>query len=1087
MATRILLAPVGAGKTETVLSYLIETLNERPFAKVWALLATKRQEEAFRQRLIEAHADKQVFFNVEFFNFYELYQHLLTMAGIPNRQLADSARYALLRSVIQGESLPPLQVYHTIASTPGFIRIMADFIYELKQNRIYPEDLAATAQTAKDHDLAAIYGSYQAVLQQYDLVDREGQGWLAFDALADNPYLSSDLDLLLVDGFDQFNSVQADLLSLLADRSKDTLITMTAASGREKTIGRRFTQARTLLDSRFQRPLEPIYPDGGGVDDRHEDLQHLIANIFLRDAEQRTSTGGLHLIETPDTAAEVGMVLRRVKRLLLNDTKPDDILIALRDWERYRIHFATLADEYGLPLALHYGLPLSENPLIAALMALFSLHEGDFPRRDLLDVLRSPYFQIPNVTDNDAALLAQISQQATITRGRDAWQDAILESGTVPHGDEDPDDEAEPLLSRPEAAALHANIAAFFQATTPPETATLDNYILWVEQLIGQDIQADPDEDDPEAIPPLPEYYTLNVIPALRAAPEAIIARDLAALNDFKRVLRGLLSAQELLQAIDSRYESRTDWETFSTDLRRAVESASIDPNPNRAGRVLVTTAANARGLPHPHVFILGLSEGLFPMQIPEDRLYLDSERQQMQTKGIYLQTRAERAADDGLFYELICLPRETLTLSRPTMQEGKLWAESPLWRATRAVFTEATTDGDPLCYRLPIGATVPVHEVAAWDEAAVAVMHTLDGQSDINAYPWLTETPFWGHIITAQHIEQSRMSRDPFDRYSGRLSSPVLIAQVSQKLNPGRVWSASQLNDYGVCGFRFFAKRMLKLEALEEPEEGLDVLQQGSINHAILEGTYRRLHEADIPITPEYASTAIDILKTVARDVFEDAPQRFGFRANALWEQDKKIILRKLVKLVEVDFSDENPIMKKFKITATRRPYLLEEAFGMDSSDTVWVYLGSNAGSIKVRGFIDRIDRLGENTIIVIDYKSGSADRQLTDLESGRDVQMLVYLEGAKAVLPSNNTMRGGGFYLIGNRKISGVVDLADNGAETIETAKQTLDHNISQGRIGDFSVRPTKVEEGKCVHYCELHQLCRVRNTHRYKREGR
>ena len=56
-------------------------------------------------------------------------------------------------------------------------------------------------------------------------------------------------------------------------------------------------------------------------------------------------------------------------------------------------------------------------------------------------------------------------------------------------------------------------------------------------------------------------------------------------------------------------------------------------------------------------------------------------------------------------------------------------------------------------------------------------------------------------------------------------------------------------MNDYGVCGFRFFAKRLLKLEAWEEPEESLDAAKLGTINHAILEATYRELGERGLAI----------------------------------------------------------------------------------------------------------------------------------------------------------------------------------------------------------------------------------------------
>jgi hypothetical protein len=85
MSKRILLAPVGSGKTEYVLTHLANTLTHTPFAKVWAVLATKRQEDAFRQRLAAGDTMRDVFFNVEFFIFYELYQRILDRQGFPYR------------------------------------------------------------------------------------------------------------------------------------------------------------------------------------------------------------------------------------------------------------------------------------------------------------------------------------------------------------------------------------------------------------------------------------------------------------------------------------------------------------------------------------------------------------------------------------------------------------------------------------------------------------------------------------------------------------------------------------------------------------------------------------------------------------------------------------------------------------------------------------------------------------------------------------------------------------------------------------------------------------------------------------------
>lgn len=1094
MATTILLAPVGAGKTERVLASLVETLDEQPFAKVWVLLATKRQEDHFRQRLVETQ--RQVFFNVEFYNFYELYQRLLDMAGNPQRQLTDSARTVLLRAIIT-ELQPRFELYGNIADTPGFVRIVADFINELKQSRIYPEDLQRMAATPKDRDLALIYQAYQERLQTYRLMDKEGQGWLAVDELLTDARLAGDLRLLVVDGFDQFTPVQADLLSLLADRAEDTLITLTRVTGREATVGRRFERALNELQKRFHYPLVEILELAD--DGRHDDLRYLMQNIFLRDAPKRASSGGIRLIEAPDPAGEVGAVLRQVKRLLLHGTAPDDIIIALRDWERYRIHFSTFGKKYGLPLALHYGLPLGESPAVIAFMNLLELHRNDFRRRDVLDVLRSPYFSIslspdrgqhaaPLFTLQDVDMLERVSLQFTVLGGRRVWLESILRASKPLRSEDDEPDTV--LLTVDEAQMLCDRLEAFFDAMIPPLEATVAEYVLWLENLIGHDPDKNP-EDDPVSIVPKP--FTLDMIACIRCetAPDDIIAHDLAAMSEFKHVLRGLLMAAKLLHSVGEAADSPVSWDSFFADLRRGIASVSINPRPNRSGRVLVTTASDARGLPHSHVFVLGLSEGVFPAQVVEDPLYLDGERRALNARAaakeahFELDTRSERAADDGLFYEMICLSRETLTLSRPTLQDGNPWIESPLWRAAAQVFSDSAELISR--ERIGVGQVVPIRDAAARDEVVTAAVAGFVVGDDriLPAYAWLrtAESDYWQHVETGWRIETGRLVGRRYDQFSGRLRDAALIEQIARKLSRARVWSASQLNDYGVCGFRFFAKRLLRLEALEEPEEGMDAAQRGTLIHAILERTYRTLRDEGVVISPEYLDRALAVLNQAADFEFATAPERIGFRATALWKQEQASLRRKLQKLVQVDFSGDSPVNKKFG-SLPRQPYILEAPFGIETP--VEIDLGGEAGRIQLQGFIDRMDCLGDR-VLVMDYKSGSTPIPVSEMESGRNFQMMVYLEGAKAILARRGhesaDVVGGLFWHVSNQEISGDIHMDANGESSVNAAKAHLARYIAAGRQGDFAVHASRPDGGRCVRYCEFSQLCRVSSTNRRK----
>ncbi len=1088
MPTELLLMPAGAGKTEFALERLLETVSRQPFAKIWVLVSGRRQEDAFRQRLIE-QGGQQVYFNIEFFSFYQLYHRLLNIARQPSRRLDDAARSGLLRAIVtrlQAEGR--FSVYSPIAHTPGFIRIVAALISELKQNIIPPEDFAAAAQSAKDKELALIYSQYQAALQakHQDLVDREGEGWLALALLRDeaaHENIGRDVDLLLVDGYDQFTPLQAELLMLLAGRARQSLITLATVPGREATVGRRFEETRNQLQraSRSQPLILRELPGRVGL--RQPDLQYLCAQVFVDQPQAQSAGEGIRLIEAPDVRREMSALLRRVKRLLLaEDCQPDDILIALRDWPRYARHVATYGREYGIPLALHGGEPLAQNPAVIALLGLLNLHIVDFRRRDLLDVLRSTYFEVPGFSAAQVDMLEQISQAFVITGGRAHWLAAVKQASRAPVIEDEDEPIGATLLRSEEAAELHSALLAFFEAVTPPVEASLRDYVRWLDTLIGVDEEADPDDDPTDNSP----AYHLHIPYCIRLFADTA-ARDLVAVHSFKQAMMSLLSAEDLLVALgEKRQISR---QIFLTELQTAIASQDMNQAPARAGRVLVTTVTDARGLPHQHVFIPGLAEGIFPMLVPEDPLYLDSERRALNERGIPLEMQAERAADDGLFYELISLAQKSLTLSRPTVQDGAPWVASHLWREVTRVLSNVPE----ITERILVGGVVRAGEAASSAEALLAVAEALcQPQTDAGwLYNWLLDTQgqVLGRVSAARRMELRRFSRwQRHDRYAGRLSQPELIAYAAAELGPQRVWSASQLNDYGICGFRFFAKRLLKLDALEEPEEGLDARKLGTVNHEILEHVYREVARRGLAITTENQDEALAILNSQAQSVLEQAPRKLGFRDNVLWRQERESLLRRLQTLIKLDFSPLSPVAKLS--SAPRRPYLLEAGFGGDDAAVaIPIEVDGKTESLHVRGFIDRMDVTPEG-VIVIDYKTGSTKIPVEDMTAGRNFQMMVYLRAAEYVLAARAApdapppVAGGFFWHIRNQKASGEVRVDDEeGKAKLEQAEVHIGRYIAAGRRGDFTVHPAKLDKGLCTHYCEYAQLCRVGGTSRYK----
>jgi len=1098
LTVTLLTDAAASGKTQAAVEQVIRTLRRDPFSKIWVLLPTDLQIANFRARLLDGPGEglgSRVYFGVTFFDFYALYTRLLQSAGLPQRRIQDTARFHILRSVI---SSAPLKHFSAISTTPGFVALAADFIQELKQARITPAAFESAARTPRDHDLAAIYTGYQQFLRDQNLVDSEGEGWLALEYLeSDNANLMADLavDLLVIDGYDQFNLVQAALIGQLAARVKQTLITLTYERERAQTAHRRFAQTyerlthfvsfdnrainNSAIDSINPLPRRPVPP-------RDAHLEYLSRQLFethstetpVEDTAQDNES--LILIEAPDMRREVESVLRRVKRDLQNGTRPDEVMIVARDLTPYAAYLLELATAYGLPFSTRLGMPLAENPAIAALLSLIDLASGSFARRAVLDTLRSPYLSCPDLNGAQIDQLERISRQQVVIDGRQNWS-AAIERAVRSLTDEDGEVQSE-ALSVEDSASLQSALDAFFARISPPLTATPREWVRWLETLIGRDDLDDQAAEQTSAteqtpIAQLPKTH-FNVIANMRTAEVEphIATRDLAALACLKRVLSDVLAAYELLDAW-----TPIGWAVFRRELQTAIDSASINTQREhtRNGRVLISSVFDARGLSQERVYVLGLSEGSFPARAVEDGLYYDSERIAFRERGLPLLTRAERADESSVFYEISALARRTLTLSRPYSEKGVLWPPSAYWRAVQSVLPV------PIM-RIAMDAAPELAQAARFSEVAAAIAHGLNSSAadpkTLSVHQWLTIQPEhaarWHNAQTGRHIETRRASAvqaQLHDQYSGVLAHPLTMAAAADKLGAERVWSASQWNEYGACPFKFFARRLLDLQPLLEPEPGMTPMQRGNLIHEVLEVLYERLADANISIAPYNSDQALAMLDSVLAELFADAPIRHAFAPDALWAQDQQMFRSRLRDLVRADFSENSPISAL--LPGERRSVRQEAQFGDANRGGrgKQVILDGAAGPLRAQGFIDRMDE-ANGRVFVIDYKSGSQKFKIDDMVEGRNVQMYVYVLAAQALVKRDgHTVIGGAFWHVSDRTLSGAVSVeADQ--EALTEAAQNIHAQVIEARQGHFPNTPSKREGGKCARYCEFSKLCRV-----------
>lgn len=1021
MTIELLLAPAGGGKTAYAIARIRALRAAAPLAPVCVVLPNFPQVAAFRRRL--AHAGGAL--GVEIGTFYRLYADILARAGVPAPRLFDPVQHRLLRAIVdrlcdEGR----LQRYRPLRDKPGFIRALRVAFQELKRARVHRDGFAhaVSDQPPRLTELAALYAAYQDWLVTSGWTDAEGQGWLAARALERDPNLYSDLALLAVDGFDEFNPTQLEVLRLLAGRATKTLITLTGDPARpDRTAHRRFVRALATLTATLPNlKPETLTPETPKSESILPSLEH---RLFEPSPTPLSSDSAVEFVEAQDRRQEVRAALRWLKARIVNDgTPPHQVALLARDLSPYHPFLEETAAEFGLPLHLAVGADLASNPAVAALLSLLSLPALDWPRRPVIEALVSPYFDwsgihLPSVLPNFGgegrppsapprspptlggrlgegpgvgARLDAAARAGLVIRGLDQWRQALDRlAQATPEAGAAGEEENLALSDVPigeEAATLRRAFERFVARLTPPPQATVRDYVAWVEGLIGDD----PALAHPHATPT--DADSLHIVARAREAEQEpggrpLARRDVAALRALKDVLRGLVLAESLLtsptppvpfpareggQEISLPPQAGegpgvgVPYTRFYDELRGAVEAATYIPPPPEEGSILVAPVFHARGLSFRAVVLLGLSEGEFPAAEREDPLLREEDRALLRERGLSLEPRL-RGEEATLFYEAITRARERLLLCRPYLaDDGQRWRPSPYWRHLQRLV-------DAPVQRVHPGGISPDEAASAQEFVVAAAQAGIPPALQEKNGPIGTG---WQAALAGAEVARARLTRRPNSLYEGNLSP--LVSALTIRYGPDHIWSSSRLETYAKCPLHFYVAHVLHLEPRTLPREGLDRLILGSIYHRVLEEVYRRA-----------PSNPLSVLAEVARTVFADAPDEYGFRPTPLWAQQQREFLRVL----------EKTIVALEEIRAGYEPYAQELPFGVHGEPPLTLqrpassiqYQASSTG-IQIRGYIDRVDRAPDGSLRVIDYKAGSSRISARELKQGTRLQLPLY-----------------------------------------------------------------------------------------------
>ena len=1061
MSTRIFLAPAGAGKTEYVLQQAraaARGLESTPRV----ILPSDPQVYAFRRRLAQGGG----VLGLHLLTFARLYRQVLAEARLSITSLVDPVQHRLLRAALDElYASGKLVHYAPLLRRPGFVQALHELIGELKQGMVSPEALGEVllsyeAGGPRLAELAEVYAGYQRWLSSRGWVDAEGMGWRATEALQEHPGLCTGWPLVLVDGFDSFNTVQLRVLAALAGRVGTLWVTLTGANPESPRTRahKRFLRTLDRLQETLGVTAEPLPQRHCGL---HPALCHVERALFERDMPPCEGGVPVEFLEAPNRVLEAREALRWCKRRIVEDgMRPGEVAIVARNLDPYRPLLLEVAQEFGLPVRLATRLPLMDKPCIVALMDLLrlmlpapGLDGPELRRRLVVEAWRSPYFDWPHalaglgaepitIEPGDADALDNAARQDLVIRGWEQWREALTRlSQRTATSDGDAEEEGLPTgagISREQAQSLLRKLGLFVQRLTPPPQGHYRDYVGWLEDLMGSDPFGSGDGGD------APDDASLNLARRLRTEDDTA-TDDIAALYALKEALRGLVWAEEALGV-----EESIDYPRFFAEIEGTARAGSYDmsPDPHRDD-LFIADVFRVRGLSFRAVAVLGLAESEFPPVLHEDPLLREADRRYLREQGLGIDPRLE-SDERGYFYETVTRARERLLVSRPRLaDDGSLWQPSPYWdelcRLTHVV--------EPL--RLTTAQVVQPELAASLGELLES--WALGGAREGAHEGQLGDA--WQEVLAGAAVMAARTGSGGDPEFEGNLES--LRAHFATHYGPQHLWSASRIESYRNCPFGFFIAHALGLERRVRPEEGFDVTQRGSILHRILELVYRKAG------APRDTRQVLELLPGVAREVLDAAPGDYGFRVTAWWQATR----RELEELVHRNIE----AMATLVGAGGWVPSYFEASFGGFDEHRGQVaaplVMAREEETILLHGHIDRIDSDGQGHLRVIDYKSGGVrDHGPTALERGKKLQLALYALAARDALGLGEPTEG--FYWhLSSTEPSGL-HLAGIGPEeayrlATEHAWEAV-HGICEGRFGPHP------PDGGCPPWCPAAGFC-------------
>lgn len=559
---------------ELINKYLIEGIIE----KILFIVPTNRKSRQLKKELLNYVKNKTAQkIKIE---TLETISEKLLQKNLIFHKISEAASFVFIKQAISKVKLNYYSIFKD-EIPQGTLEEIRNFILELKRNGITPDKLETDTQIneeseiLKAKDISAIYTEYNNICRKINAFDI-GDIYENLINLDDKNFdicfneFYCDVDLIFIDGFNEFSNPELEIINKLSSRRKTYL------SFDFYKNNKIFSYIENIFDKLKNYQFNEIN------DTRIFELElfkkTIEEKLFIsRNKVKYDFSNKLFEVKGIKINDEIELIASEIKKIIIHDKViPSNICVAFNSIQDYSNIIRDVFDKYGLPINLTDRKSLATSSPIVSLINFLEIVENDYYYKSIFRALHS---NLISTGDIDITNLKLIANSLKIISGKANWTNLLNTEFNIEFADDE--------ITIDMIKKAHDDFNYITKLLSPFENnLSIDDFLINLTKLIYQ--------------LKIPFHILLNENEK----------------EEYTRALTTFLdNTKEVFELLKKEFgaDEKYSISFYQNQLRTICNWSRYNVKEKSNYGILITSIEEIRGLQFDYLFIGGLIDGLFP------------------------------------------------------------------------------------------------------------------------------------------------------------------------------------------------------------------------------------------------------------------------------------------------------------------------------------------------------------------------------------------------------------------------------------------------------------------------------------------